>query len=323
MNQFNLGQFLTKVAGFALTPMNSNPTDSAIKNQTLQEIFSQNLAVGKQNQPPQIPAMAMNFQNFAAQNLQMNQFASSQKSAYLKDLMQMPQGMKDLVSYMQANLESSADLQAVLRNLNLIDMDQVALMIQKNGKEALNKLVQAMSNAAKQGITNLGEIKELTKLINASISMASQENPAQTIKSLLLLYLPWLPLKEETGYELEVDTSEEKSEASENYVTVMISTKNHGRIKALIIGLGGNFVSVTVDCAKIFPKEELAKRLQVESEAHSIKLSIIFEETKDKSEDSASPQARVVVFNSNKINPYLLLTSNALIRNIIDMTKDC
>ena len=110
---------------------------------------------------------------------------------------------------LNGNKALAGQMQSALKNLALsptgmINLSDVALMIQTNGKDAITKLITTMANSAKLGITDLSQLKETAKLINASVATAAKNDGAQTMKLLMLLYLPWLPLQEGVGFDLEM-----------------------------------------------------------------------------------------------------------------------
>ena len=107
---------------------------------------------------------------------------------------------------------SLSQLQSTLKNLEingsiLIDLNEISSMIKANGKDAIAKLISAMANASKGGITDLSQMKDAARLINASVAAAAQNDNAQTMKLLMLLYLPWLPLQEGVGFDLSIETA--------------------------------------------------------------------------------------------------------------------
>ena len=163
------------------------------------------------------------------------------------------------------NKQMTTQLQASLKNLEIlsngmINLSQIAQMIQANGKDALTKIIMTMTEASKMGINDLSQLKEMAKLINASIAIASENEPAKTMKLLLMLYLPWLPLKEGVDFDLEV-TQKENSSESDSILTVTITTINFGTVVATLYLETSNSIQVAIQCAEDFPKEELDLRL--------------------------------------------------------------
>ena len=318
MNQFNLGQFLNRVVDYSLANLRGKSTESAPKSPPSAENFNQNLAP----KPPQNPVIIVNTVRLNAmpmQNLRMNHLENLETALYVKDLMKLPKDMKELLTFIQKNIETTPET-AKLLTTN-IDLNQISLLLQKNGKEAVNKLVMAMSEAAKQGITDLSEIKDTMKLINASISAAGDKNPAATLKSLMLLYLPWLPLQESVGFDLEIEESQGGAEDSESSLTIMISTKNYGNIRATLVLTDGNNVSVFINCSETFPKEELLKRIKSEDKKHSLQSNIVFEQKAMKQDENTTLQAKISMSNSKEISPFLLLMAHSVIKHTIEMDR--
>lgn len=326
MNQFNLGQFLTKVIDYSLSGMRGNSTEAAPRPPTApsQESFSQNMVPKQQvNAQPKVVVNTVVFQAMPMQNIQtmqMNHLESLEKALYAKELMNLPKDMQDFLKMMQKNLDNPAELQVLLKNN--INMDQLAILLQQNGKEAVNKLIMAMANASKQGITDLSQIKETMKLINASVSTAGQNNPNQTLKSLMMLYLPWLPVPPDVDFELEIGSDEEKSGDSESSITIMISTKKYGNVKATLVLTAGKSLTILINCSNEFPKEELLKRLKAESTSHSVQSDILFEQKATKQNENITRQAKINMSNTSEVSPFLLLMAHSVIRHTIELDKE-
>jgi len=317
MSQFNLGQFLTKVIDYSLSGIRGNSTESMPKPkpQLNGESFSQNLVA--KPQPQTIMHAPIIIQNMPAQSMPMNHLEVLDKALYVKDLMKLPKEMGELLNFIQKNDNNAKGLASLLTST--LDLSKMSLLLQQNGKEAVSKLIMAMSNASKQGITDLTMMKETMKLINASVSVADMSNPSQLLKSLMLLYLPWLPSQEGVGFELEIESSEEKSQGEESSITVMISTRNYGNLRAILVLLSGNSVTILINCTGTFPKEELLNRVKAESAKHSVQPSVIFEHKTVKQNEDSSQQAKINASNNSQINPFLLLMAHSIIRHTFEL----
>jgi len=218
-------------------------------------------------------------------------------------------------------LSSLKNLQ--ISGAQMINIADISLLIQTNGKDALTNLILAMANAAKQGVTDLTQLKETAKLINASVALASTDNPAQTLKTLMLLYLPWLPLHEGADFNLEVEASSAGSE-SNSVLIVTITTVHYGVVCATLILETSNAVHINIECADTFPKDELLLRIEGEQKHYSMQ-SVISFETKKVSENVQTPEvtnAKINMSHTNEISPYLLLAAHSLIRHTIDLDKN-
>jgi len=130
---------------------------------------------------------------------QFNQMFANQIAAQRNSLSQLQaqilaqlQGLATNTVKDAVNVQIANQLQTSLKNLDilsngLINLSEISILLQKNGKEALTKLIMSMTEASKSGITDLTQMKEMAKLINASIAVASENNPQKTLKLLLML----------------------------------------------------------------------------------------------------------------------------------------
>ncbi len=218
--------------------------------------------------------------------------------------------------------------QTTLKNLplsaqGLINLSDIAALIQANGKDAIAKLITTMANSAKLGINDLSVLKESAKLINASVAAASKNDSAQTMKMLLLLYLPWLPLQEGTGFDLEIQASEAGLD-SDSMLIITITTVNYGTVRAVLILESSNSVHVNIECQDSFPKDELMLRIEGDEKHYSMQSVVSFEtkNTSDKIRPNEKPRAGIDMSNTNEINPYLLLMAHTIIRHVLEIDKN-
>lgn len=320
MNQFNLGNFINKFINYSLlssqgkgaNALNSN-INSDISFQLTNEALVQNMV-----HKPTSQSTILNSFNFSTlADLKMNNLASLERSLYIKDLMHLPKEMQEILVLIQNNAATTEDVKQLLTsNINLATL---AELIKEGGKEAMNKLVLVMANASKQGITDLSQIKDAIRFINASVSVAGQDNPEKILKTFMLLYLPWLPLQEGVDFDLEIEGSQGGEEDSELSITIMISTRNYGNVRVTLVLLAGNSMSIIINCSEKFPKEELLKRINAESKRHSIQSDVTFEQKAMKQDENTTRQAKISMSNLMEVNPFLLLMANAVIRHTIEL----
>ena len=199
----------------------------------------------------------------------------------------------------------------------MVSLPDISKLIVQNGKQAVAALIIAMASASKQGMSN-EQIQETLSIINSCISMAEANNPAQTLKSLMMLYLPWLPLNEGVGFDLEITPQEGENDSNDSKLTVLIQTKNYGNIKGEFTLTTSNSVNVLIICTESFPKKILQKRLMDESSSHAMNTNIDIEEVAPKKEEIKEVhETKVNLSATNEMNPYLLLMAHAFIRNTI------
>lgn len=212
----------------------------------------------------------------------------------------------------QANKDATA-----LIFSGMISMPEISKLILQNSKQAVAALVISMASATKNGM-NGKQIQETLSVINSCIAMAESENPAQNLKSLMMLYLPWLPLNEGIGFDLEITPPDGENESNDSKLTVLIQTKNYGNLKGVFTLTTSNSVDIYIICSDSFPKNELLKSLNTESSSYAMNTTIDIEETKPAEEKiNEVRETKVNLSATNEMNPYLLLMAHAFIRNTI------
>lgn len=266
---------------------------------------------------------------------QFNQMYANQLAAQRNNLSQLQaqilaqlQGLSTSTAKEMANIQLASQMQSTLKKLDIlsggmINLNEIALLLQKNGKEGITKLIMSMTEASKAGITDLSQMKEMAKLINASVSIAAENNPQKTLKSLLMLYLPWLPLEDGVGFDLEIQQKSNEHSESDSILVITVSTINFGIVKATLVLESSNSVQVSIECTKDFPKKELTLRCENDQKFYSMDSVIAFEtSTTSKKASPEKQSAAVNMSQTTEINPYLLLMAHTLIKHIIEIDNN-
>ena len=141
------------------------------------------------------------------------------------------------------------------------------------------------------------------------------------MKLLMLLYLPWLPLQEGVGFDLEIETDAGQDE-SDSILIITITTLNYGNIVATLILETSNSVQVNIECDKEFPKDELLLRIEADEKHYSMNSVVSFETKTANREKREKPEAKINMSNTNEVNPYLLLMAHTIIRHVIEIDKE-
>ena len=320
--------------------------------------FNNNLTMQK-------PSNIQNIQSTinVIQQIQMNQIANMDRAIYIRNLLNLPQTLAQILLNIQdknrplnTNTLMLNDLnQELLKNQKMIsqlfdDTSEIPLniaqnfqaqvtnaqkdavilifngmihlpafseLVLKNSKQAVANLIIAMASASKSGMTN-EQITETLSIINSCIALAESNNPNQTLKSLMLLYLPWLPLNENVNFDLEIEPQDGENESNNSKLTVLIQTKNFGNVKGVFTLTTSNSVDIYIICSEDFPKNTLLKSLKEESSSHAMNTNIDIEAIDPKKKEVMEEQeTKVNLSATNEMNPYLLLMAHAFIRNTI------
>ncbi len=359
MNNFDLGRMINRFTGYGIsynniqTPPKAPQAESFAQNiqpqaaaqsaktvaqsaelqmNTLQSMDRAVYAKEVMNLPKNLNEFIFMLQKGLTQaqfNQMFAQQIAAQRNALSQQQAQILAQLQGLVSptQIQTALQTqiAVQFQSTIKNLALspngmIDLSQISQLLQSNGKEALTKLITAMTQASKQGINDLSQIKEMAKLVNASVAAAAQNDPAKTLKVLMLLYLPWLPLEEGVGFDLDIET-EEKGEESDSILTITISTVNFGTVVATLVLETSNSVHVQLECSKEFPKDELLARIQRDEKHYSMESVITFSQKEAKSEEKVA-KAKINMSQTTEINPYMLLMAHTVIRHTIEIDNN-
>lgn len=291
------------------------------------------------------------------QLLQMNHLAGLDRSVFIKNLLGLPQNIGEVLQSIQDpnkpllggtlglnninqellknksaiealfnEVSTTASQQAVQKTptditalffSGMVSLGDISKLILQNGKQAVAALIIAMASASKQGVSN-EQIQETLSILNSCIAMAESNNPTQSLKSLMMLYIPWLPLNEGVGFDLEITPQEGETDSNNSKLTVLIQTMNFGNLKGTFTLTTSNSVDVLIICSDKFPKNILQKILLEESSSHAMNTNIDIEEVTPKIDEIKDVnETKVNLSATNEMNPYLLLMAHSFIRNTI------
>ena len=312
-NNFNAGQFINNFFQFQARRLVQTPTANNTAN-----VFEQTAAaLPKQVVQPQAQVL----QNMLEMpKMQLEMLNSLDKGALVKELMNMPQEFSQLVSMF--TLQDGAGKQ-------LLDISKLIAFLQQNGSQGKQNLLNLIVTVNKAGFTQTEQLKELSYIINACMP-SSQNSTAAVMKNLILLYLPWLPLGDGAGFDIEV--REEKNDEGgieDDSVMIYMKTANFGALKILLKVEGKAKILLSINCDTNFPKNIAEKRFKDEVGAYSIQSQFNYsaadqaeEDEEEKGKKENSSQTKVTVNTSKHINPLLMMASHSIIRIVFEIDKN-
>lgn len=318
MNITSIGQF---VGQFFSTGSGSKAqqTSENVSFQANTQVVSEQTVVNQNS-------YSINLGNQLAQTtIQLAQLSNTDKTLMLLELFTLPKDIKDFLLFMSnaqnADALSTAELMSTLLNSN-IDLSQIAAFIQQNGKQALTKLFQMIASYNEIGASmKSSELNELAAVINACVSSAGNNN-AQALKNVMLLYLPWLPLGENVGFNLEIGANPEQGgKESEDTIVIMISTENYGQVQVYLFKTSDESISMQIFCSKEFPKEEVEKAIREDAKSSNIKTNLAFEERENFSKEAEKGKTNVSMSTTPNVNPFLVLMAHLVIKAVLLIDK--
>ena len=250
-------------------------------------------------------------------------------SSLFDETAQIPIGAENNIAAQAQSGKIPQDAMALFFS-GMISMPDISKLILQNSKQAVAALIISMASASKQGMSS-EQIQDTLSVINSCISMAESGNPNQTLKSLMMLYIPWLPLNDGVGFDLEITPNEGENDSNDSKLTVLIQTKNFGNLKGVFTLTTSNSVDIyiicysqsfskafLIICSENFPKKLLLGFLNEESSSHAMNTNIDIEQIQpQKDEPNEEHETKVNLSATNEMNPYLLLMAHSFIRYTI------
>lgn len=241
----------------------------------------------------------------------------------VKDLLKFPKQFEQLVTQLTTDAKLSNQQTALLLLASNMNMSQLSQVLQNSSKEAMSNLYKMLASYNQLGVSMKDEqLSHLTKLI--SFVSAASTSDVQSLKTAMLMYLPWLPLTDPEAFKLEIGTNGVDNEQSVGLdsVGVLLSTKNYGNLQSQILKTEEDGIKIEVISSETFPLAEFTELMKQESKRYSININFDLarkpEFNKDKVEKS---QTEVFLNTSPGVNPFLLVISNALIKNVHEIDE--
>ena len=252
------------------------------------------------------------------------------KASYVKDLLGIPREFNELLDELvltKANGSSMVSMEnealMVLKNAK-IDISMLSILLGENSKAAMQKLMMAIANAAKCGANDVSGLKELLGLFSSNSAMMSEN---QVLKTVILLYLPWLPLsaRNEDNLDFTIDIfdkiqgpdpdSEENTEA----VTILIQTKNFSNVTAALEINPLGQVDVDVAAEKDFPHKRVMELIKEAASLNNVTSNVSANISKIAAKQDFDYKSNVKIMAKGAISQKLMLMAHSLIKIIIEL----
>lgn len=317
MSNINWSQFLNNFSNTFNGVNNTNNVPKTPLNQNSMPQMQQNLP-----QNNILPHYIAQFQQTTTQLASLNQ---QQITNMVKDLLNFAKNFDSFLSQLTVNSQNINRQTVLLMLAATINLGQLSSLLKTNSKEAMTNIYQMLAQYNQIGVTIKDEqLSQITKLI--SFVAASSLSDTQSLKTTMLMYLPWLPLTDPDAFKLEIaQKNTAGGEDNDDSITILISTENYGNIKADVYKTQQDGIRIEFTSSETFPQKEFKILMQEESIKYSININFLFSVkelfNKDKNEKT---KTQVCMNTSPGVNPFLLLISNAVIKNvhIIDVKEN-
>ena len=307
MSNINWGQFLNNYNNFNGINVN-NTQNQPLNNNVMPQI--------QQNTPLDVlfPNYIQQLQQTTSQLSSLNQ---QQLTNMIKDLLNFAKNFDAFLSQLTVNSQNINKQTALLMLASTLNLTQLSSLLQNNSKDAMTNLYQMLAQYNQLGVSIKDEqLTQLSKLI--SFVAASASSDVQSLKTTMLMYLPWLPLTDPNAFKLEItNAGSDNNDISDDFVTVLIATENFGNLQANIYKTQQDGIRIELITSETFPQNDFVILMKEESKKYSININFQLEKkeifNKSKNENI---KTQVSMNTSPGVNPFLLLISNALIRNV-------
>ena len=236
----------------------------------------------------------------------------------IKDLLKFPKQFEQLVTQLTTNIKLSNQQTALLLLATNMDLSQLSHLLQNSSKDAMANLYKMLASYNQLGVSMKNEqLSNLTKLI--TFVSAASSSDVQSLKTAMLMYLPWLPLTDPDAFKLEIGNSPNNDEGAVGIdsVGVLMSTKNFGNLQAQILKTEEDGIKIEVISSQTFPLKILVDLMKQESKKYNININfdLATKEAFNK-EKIEKTETEIFLNTSPGVNPFLLMISNALIKNV-------
>lgn len=309
MSNINWGQFLNN--------FNSGFNRGGINN-------IQNMPLNQETPPlvqQQQPAAQTLFPNTTMQlnqtAIELSMLNQQQTINMLKDLLNFSKNFEQLISQLTTNSSQINAKTALMLLASTMDLSSLSSLLQNNSKEAMTNLYQMLAQYNQLGISLKDEqLSALSKLI--SFVSASSTSDIQSLKTTMLMYLPWLPLTDPDAFKLEIASKGNDADDNiEDSITILMSTINYGNLKADIYKTSEDGIKIEMTSSETFPVKTFDNLMKEESKKYSININMIFSQTsKFNKEKNKTTKTQISMNTSPGVNPFLLVISTSVIKNI-------
>lgn len=288
---------------------NINPTNSNIVNNTKTKDVVGNTSV---ENTPSVIQTTNNIGVYILSKLEnINTLDNIQKILFLKEMLNLPNEWKDLLIF--AALKSYPNTNSEQLLSKLIDLNLLKKDINQTSNEILNKLLKLLTP---QMAAKSSEIQQMMEILQKFLPSSETKTP-DFIKDLMLMYLPYLPLKEDFKLMFQnKNNNDDNSENNSDAIIIILTTKNMGTFRIEIF-LENSTPHIQIDNNSdslnkrfLTGLKEIKQKLEIKNE-----ISII----KNKNIQSSNEQSQHIISSSKKIHPQILIIAYEIIKMILEL----
>jgi len=316
----NTMNFISAASSIQTATTGGQGLNQNMQAQNMGQNFNNQMNLAQSNSPINYTLRPQNPLSNANQ-LMISTVEVEQRANYVKDLLNLPRDFQSLIEQIQGNSANTKAMKELSKLLigDKINLSALNALLANSSKEAVQKLMMTIMTVSKMGSNNVSQLKELMGLLSGASATADS---AQIVKSILMLYLPWLPLSVRNELNLDFEIGIKNKTGGEEdgleTITIMIQTANFGNILATLTLNSGGDIDISIIADENFPEKEVLAKLKQENQKTNLQTTVSIQKQKV-SEYKNEKSQEIEVTNCESVSPKLILAAHSLIKIIIDV----
>jgi hypothetical protein len=264
-------------------------------------------------------------QQVLSNNVHFNVLTRAEQAVLLRDMMNLPKEITSLLALLAFNNTDSKLLQELFADMTkLILISDIQKVLDTNSKDLLNKLLKLIQPTP-GNIQNVDQLKDLISTMQGLIPAFNSPNN-EVLKSVILLYLPWLPLVQPQDFRIEYqEENKEEEQAEDVSLVIYITTENIGRLKC-IVRSNNNTLHIQVESLNYDEsiKDHLsAINKKINEEIKSAKITASTELSSYKSKEiNKSERREVSIQQGHSISPKILMAAHIITKVVFEIDEN-
>ncbi len=235
---------------------------------------------------------------------------------YLQNLLKLPNSIDKFIKELDAKNLNPKALNLLVENM--VNLKALGELLNQNSKEAVQKLLETIAAQSKTPGGDLTQLKEILTVLNA-IQASSTNLSSNSLKELLLLYIPvnFQAFKEDVEFKGIED--DEKEKAQNSVLSILLETINFSNILC-ILNENENSLYIEISANENFTFDRFKKIIEVLSKEANLKTYVEFKPSKKEIIKNAKQNFKVI--SGGFIPTNILILSHIIVKTIFKIDND-
>lgn len=299
INNVNTLNFANQKAGIVNNPSEQQGQGSVQNQMPQQQQIIQNQTIN--------PSLMYDFQ--------MVKMDSETMLKYLQNLMKLPNSIEKFVNQL-SNKNIDPKLASILIE-NMISTKALSEFLNQNSTQAISKLMQTISQALKSGTSDVSQLKEILSILGAMQNSTNLNS--NSIKELLLLYIPLNIPVFDKNIDGEIKNEEESKAIKNSKLSILFETINFTNI-LITLNEFENDILIDLYSIESFPKNEFTRIINALSKEANISSLIEFKNKQNEENNNNTQNFKII--SDGFISPNTLILAHLVIKTILKLDEN-